>query len=215
MAEWKNRQLDPGYPVCSSTASRSRFAEGNVANRPMYVATGDCRWHPRYPQFMAGEHGDEEGVKNWLRVSSELQNLGAQDVLIKSCATVSSIYPTRSINCGHRPSCRLCGPSSPQHLRLGLPQGLGRDRQGPQTDLSRRHRSRPHSTDTQSSVTTGRTLSRDHKGMDQRLGRVRAVPTIRQCHPAGHLHDHAIENVNARIRRAVKACGKFLTEAAA
>lgn len=55
----------------------------------------------------AGEHGDGEGAKYWLRVLSELKNRGAQDVLIVVCVTVSSIYPTRSNRCGHRPSCTL------------------------------------------------------------------------------------------------------------
>jgi transposase-like protein len=38
MAEWQNRPLDPVYPVIFIDAIHVKIREGNVANRPIYVA---------------------------------------------------------------------------------------------------------------------------------------------------------------------------------
>ena len=40
MAEWQNRPLDPVYPVLFIDCIHVKIREGNVANRPIYVAMG-------------------------------------------------------------------------------------------------------------------------------------------------------------------------------
>jgi transposase-like protein len=49
----------------------------------------------------------------------------------------------------------------------------------------------------------------------QHLGRLHPVPRLRRGEPPGHLFDNAIESVNARYRRAIKARGHFSSEQAA
>ncbi len=94
MAEWQNRPLDPVYPVLFIDCIHVKIRDGNVANRPIYVVMGvtvdgtrDIRPREREvpPGLWAGEHGDGEGAKYWLRVLSELKNRGVQDVLIVVC----------------------------------------------------------------------------------------------------------------------------------
>jgi putative transposase len=40
MSEWQNRPLDPVYPVVSIDAINVKIRDGNVANRPIYIALG-------------------------------------------------------------------------------------------------------------------------------------------------------------------------------
>ena len=47
------------------------------------------------------------------------------------------------------------------------------------------------------------------------MGGIRAVPAVRPGNKDSHLHDQAIESINARLRRAVNARGHFPTEQAA
>lgn len=53
------------------------------------------------------------------------------------------------------------------------------------------------------------------RGSPERLERFRAVPGLRRGNPSGHRSTNAIESVNARYRRAVRARGHFPTEQAA
>ena len=68
MAEWQNRPLDPVYPVLFIDCIHVKIREGNVANRPIYVAMGVTVDGTRdILGLWAGEHGDGEGAKYWLR----------------------------------------------------------------------------------------------------------------------------------------------------
>ncbi|EID77476.1 transposase, partial [Rhodococcus opacus RKJ300 = JCM 13270] len=83
MAEWQNR---PVYPVLFIDCIHVKIRDGNVANRPIYVVMGVTVDGTRdILGLWAGEHGDGEGAKYWLRVLSELKNRGVQDVLIVVC----------------------------------------------------------------------------------------------------------------------------------
>jgi hypothetical protein len=56
-----------------------KIRDGNVANRSIYVAlavTVDGHWD--ILGLWAGEHGDGEGAKYWMRVLSEIKNRGTQ-----------------------------------------------------------------------------------------------------------------------------------------
>lgn len=86
MAEWQSRPLDPVYPVLFIDCIHVKIRDGNVANRPIYVVMGVTVDGTRdILGLWAGEHGDGEGAKYWLRVLSELKNRGVQDVLIVVC----------------------------------------------------------------------------------------------------------------------------------
>jgi len=86
MAEWQNRPLDPVYAVVFIDAINVKIREGQVANRPVYLALGVTADGERdFLGLWAGEHGDGEGAKFWLRVLAEIKNRGTRDVLMLVC----------------------------------------------------------------------------------------------------------------------------------
>jgi putative transposase len=86
MTAWQNRPLDPVYPVIFIDAVNVKIRDGQVANRPIYVAlAATCEGTRDILGLWAGEHGDGEGAKYWLRVLSEIKNGGTQDCLIVVC----------------------------------------------------------------------------------------------------------------------------------
>src|ERR687886_2062311 len=73
MAEWQNRPLDPVYPVVFIDAVNVKIRDGQVANRPIYVALAvTCDGHRDILGLWAGDGG--EGAKWWLRVLTEIRN---------------------------------------------------------------------------------------------------------------------------------------------
>ena len=86
MSEWQTRPLDAVYPVVFIDAINVKIRDGNVANRPIYIALAVTVDGTRdVLGLWAGEHGDGEGSKYWLRVLSEIKNRGTQDVCIVVC----------------------------------------------------------------------------------------------------------------------------------
>jgi putative transposase len=86
MAEWQNRPLDSVYPVIFIDCIHVKIREGTVANRPIYVALAVTVDGTRdILGLWAGEHGDGEGAKYWMRVLAEIKNRGTQDVCIVVC----------------------------------------------------------------------------------------------------------------------------------
>ena len=86
LAEWQSRPLDPVYAVIFIDAINVKIREGQVANRPIYLALGVTADGERdFLGLRAGEHGDGEGAKYWLRVCSEIKNRGTRDVLMVVC----------------------------------------------------------------------------------------------------------------------------------
>lgn len=86
MTAWQNRPLDPVYPVIFVDAINVKIRDGNVANRPIYLALGVTVDGERdILGLWAGEHGDGEGAKFWLRVLTEIKNRGVADVCMLVC----------------------------------------------------------------------------------------------------------------------------------
>ena len=86
LGEWQNRPLDSVYPVMFIDAINVKIRDGNVANRPIYVALAVTVDGTRdILGLWAGEHGDGEGAKYWMRVLSEIKNRGTQDVCLVVC----------------------------------------------------------------------------------------------------------------------------------
>jgi len=84
MAEWQNRPLDPVYPVIFIDAINVKIRDGKVANRPIYVALAvTCEGHRDILGLWAGDGG--EGAKYWLHVLTEIKNRGVNDVLMVVC----------------------------------------------------------------------------------------------------------------------------------
>jgi putative transposase len=86
MGEWQNRPLDPVYPVIFIDCVNVKIRDGQVANRPIYVALAVTVDGTRdILGLWAGEHGDGEGAKYWLRVLTEVKNRGVADCCIVVC----------------------------------------------------------------------------------------------------------------------------------
>jgi putative transposase len=99
MGEWQNRPLDRVYPVIFIDAIVVKIREGQVANRPIYVALGvTCDGERDILGLWAGDGG--EGAKYWHHVLTEIKNRGVADCCIVVCDgltglpdAVSSVWP--------------------------------------------------------------------------------------------------------------------------
>ena len=84
MTEWCNRPLDRVYPVMFIDAIMVKVRDGQVTNRPVYVAIGvTVNGERDILGLWAGDGG--EGAKFWLGVLTEIRNRGVQDVCIVVC----------------------------------------------------------------------------------------------------------------------------------
>ncbi len=85
MAEWSSRPLDSIYPVIFVDALVIKVRDGQVVNKPFYVVVGVTTSGERdILGIWAGDDGGE-GARFWLQVFSELKNRGVTDVLIAVC----------------------------------------------------------------------------------------------------------------------------------
>ncbi|MEV1179594.1 IS256 family transposase, partial [Nonomuraea sp. NPDC049784] len=99
MAEWQNRPLDPVYPVLFIDAVHVKLRDGQVANRPIYVALAVTVDGERdILGLWAGDGG--EGAKFWLHVLTEIKNRGVADALMVVCdglkglpQAIESVWP--------------------------------------------------------------------------------------------------------------------------
>jgi putative transposase len=84
MTEWAHRPLDRVYPVIFIDAIVVKVRDGQVTNRPVYVAIGvTVNGERDILGLWAGDGG--EGAKFWLGVLTEVKNRGVADVCIVVC----------------------------------------------------------------------------------------------------------------------------------
>ncbi|MFC5959156.1 IS256 family transposase [Streptomyces pratens] len=84
MAEWQNRPLDAVYPVVFIDAIHVKVRDGAVANRPVCVALAVTTEERRdILGLWAGDGG--EGAKHWMHILTEIKNRGVNDVLMLVC----------------------------------------------------------------------------------------------------------------------------------
>lgn len=216
MAQWQNRPLDPVYPVIFIDAIRVKIRDGNVVNRPIYLAVGVTVDGARdLLGLWAGEHGDGEAAKFWLRVLTEIKNRGVRDVLMLVCDGFKGL-PDAVNTCWEKTIVQtLRGPLATQLVPVCQQAGLAAARQGSQADL---HRSSEQAA-----------LDRFAEFSDKWERRYPAiiqlwtdawaefVPFLRFDVEIRKVvcTTNAIESINARLRRAVNARGHFPTEQAA
>jgi len=85
MVGWQNRPLDGIYPVILIDAIVVKIRDGQVANRPVYVAMGvNLDGERDVLGWGVGPTGGE-GAKFWMTVLTELRNRGVQDTFIVCC----------------------------------------------------------------------------------------------------------------------------------
>jgi transposase-like protein len=84
MTDWCNRPLDNVYAAIFIDAVMVKVRDGQVANRPIYAAIGVSLEGERdILGLWAGTGG--EGAKFWMAVLTDLKNRGVQDVFFVVC----------------------------------------------------------------------------------------------------------------------------------
>lgn len=214
MTEWQNRPLDPVYPVIFIDAIHVKIRDGKVANRPIYVALAvTCEGHRDILGLWAGEGG--EGAKYWLHVLTELKNRGVADALMVVCdglsglpEAINTVWPATVVQTCivHllRNSFRYAGRQHWDAIAKALKpvytaptEAAARERFGEFTKAwGERYPAIVRLWDNAWAEFV------PFLGFDPEIRRVICST-------------NAIESVNARIRRAVKARGHFPTEQAA
>jgi putative transposase len=99
IAEWQSRRLDRIYPVVWLDALFVKMRlDGTVQNRAVYVAIGLTS--AGYKEVLGLWVETNEGAKFWMRVLSELQVRGVEDILIACCdglkgfpAAIEAVFP--------------------------------------------------------------------------------------------------------------------------
>jgi transposase-like protein len=214
MVAWQNRPLEAVYPVVFIDAINVKIREGKVANRPIYQAVGVTVDGERdVLGLWAGEGG--EGAKYWAHVLTEIKNRGTQDVCIVVCDgltglgdAVGLVWPQAIVQ-----TCVV-------HLiRNSFRYASKRDWPAIAKDLKPIY----------SAPTEAAALERlaDFAGVWEKKypaviklwenAWAEFVPFL-NFHPEVRTviyTTNAIESINARIRKAVKARGHFPTETAA
>jgi putative transposase len=90
MSQWQNRPLDAVYPVIFVDAIYVKIREGQVANRPIYVVIGVTVDGIRdILGLWVGDGG--EGAKFWAHILTEIKNRGTKDVCILVCDGLSGL----------------------------------------------------------------------------------------------------------------------------
>lgn len=86
MQEWQTRPLEKVYAAVFVDALMVKIRDGQVANRPIYAAIGvDLDGNRDVLGLWAGQHGDGESARFWLQVLTELKNRGITDVFFLVC----------------------------------------------------------------------------------------------------------------------------------
>ena len=134
MAEWQSRPLDPVYPVMFIDCIHVKIRDGQVANRPIYVAIGVTVDGNRDILGLVGRPTAAEGAKYWLGVLTELKNRGVPSVHRRVRRAQGSARLDRAS------VAKTIVQTCVVHLlrntfRLASRTRLGRDRQGPPTRL--------------------------------------------------------------------------------
>jgi transposase-like protein len=104
MVAWQSRPLDRVYPVILIDAIVVKIRDGQVANRPVYVAIGvNIDGERDVLGLWVGPSGGE-GAKFWMNVLTELRNRGIADVFICCCDglkglpdAITTIWPAADV----------------------------------------------------------------------------------------------------------------------
>ena len=85
LVAWQNRPFDPVWPVLLIDAIHVKIRDGQVTNRPVYVAMGINLDGDRDVLGLWVGPAGGEGAKYWMATLTELRNRGIRDVLIVCC----------------------------------------------------------------------------------------------------------------------------------
>ena len=111
LVAWQNRPLDRVYPVILIDAIVVKIRDGQVANRPIYVAMGVNMDGERDVLGMWVGPTGGEGAKWGMTVLTELRNRGSLDALIVCCDGLKGL-PESIRRRGHWPTCSCASSTS-------------------------------------------------------------------------------------------------------
>jgi transposase-like protein len=103
MAEWQNRPLDEVYAAIFIDAIVVKIRDGQVANRPVYAAIGvTLDGEKDILGLWAGTGG--EGAKFWMSVLTDIKNRGVKDTFFVVCdglkglpEVVGNVWPLTTV----------------------------------------------------------------------------------------------------------------------
>ena len=214
MTEWCNRPLESVYPVVFIDAIFVKVRDGQVTNRPVYVAIGvTCAGERDILGLWAGDGG--EGAKFWLSVLTEIKNRGTADVCIVVCDGLKGSAGGDQHRVVTRGRADMRDPPVAQHLSLCIAQVLGSDRQGHPPGLHRGIRSRGQERFTEFTEIWGAQYPAITQLWENAWSEF--VPFLDYDVEIRRVicSTNAVESLNARYRRAIRARGHFPTEQAA
>lgn len=104
MHKWWARPLEKVYAAVFIDAIMVKIRDGQVRNRPIYAAIGvDLDGHKDILGMWAGD-GDGESAKFWLAVLTELKNRGVTDIFFVVCdglkglpSSVTAAFPLATV----------------------------------------------------------------------------------------------------------------------
>jgi putative transposase len=208
MAEWQSRPLDPVYAVVFIDAINVKIREGQVANRPVYVALGVTVDGERdVLGLWAGEHGDGEGAK--------IKNRGTRDVLMVVCDGLKGL-PDAVNSVWDKTIVQTC---IVHLLRNSFKYASKKDWAQIAKDLKPVYHASSESGALDRFAEFSGTWEKRYPAIIRLWENAWAefVPFLRFDREIRTVicTTNAIESINARLRRAVNARGHFPTEAAA
>jgi putative transposase len=215
IAEWQNRPLEALYPLIFFDAIRVKLRdEGTVRNKAVYVALGV---RPDGTKEILGLWIEQtEGAKFWLRVMNELKNRGVEDILIAVVdglkgfpEAITAVFPQTQVQ-----TCIV-------HLiRNSLDFVSYKDRRAVATGLKQIYRAKDAATGEQelNAFDEGQ-WGRKYPAIAQSWRRhwSEVIPFYAFPNDVRRIiyTTNAIESLNAKLRRAVRARGHFPTDESA
>ncbi len=216
LAEWQGRLLEPVYAVLFIDAIQVKIREGQVANRAIYVVLGVTADGERdILGLWAGEHGDGEGAKFWLRVLTEIKNRGVADVCMVVCDGLKGL-PDAVAAVWDKAIVQAC---IVHLLRNSFRYASKRDWAEMARDLKPVYTAASESDALDRFAEFGEKWEKRYPAIIRLWENAWAefVPFLQFDREIRKVicTTNAIESVNARLRRAVRARGHFPTEQAA
>lgn len=214
LTDWQKRPLDSVYPVLFIDALHVKIRDGQVANRAIYVALAVTVDGERDILGLWASDG-AEGAKYWQRVLSEIKNRGVADVCIVVCdglkglpESINAVWPQAVVQ-----TCLI-------HLIRNTFRYAGRQHwQAIAKDLKPVYTAPSEAAALDEFARFAGVWEQKYPAIVQLWQNAwpEFVPFLRFDREIRTVvcSTNAIESLNARLRRAVRARGHFPTEAAA
>jgi transposase-like protein len=140
MQQWQSRPLDSCYPVVLIDAIVLKIRDGQVRNRPVYVAMGISVDGERdVLGLWAGPTGGE-GAKQWMTMLTELRNRGVRGRVHRLLRRLERLAGRDRGDLAARHGSDLRGPFGAVESAVCVQGRLGQDHRRAQGRLHGRHR---------------------------------------------------------------------------